>query len=414
MLRFLKNFFHLIFALLACLYYRFPGKKMTVIGITGTAGKTTTAHLIYEILKKADLQVSMISTIEAKINGVSYDTGFHVTTPSPWVLQKMMRRAVNCGNKYFVLEVTSHALDQNRIFGTSIDIAVVTNISHEHLDYHETFDNYRATKAKILRNVKYSILPADDCNFNFLQKKAGGKILTFAVKNKADYTCKNTRIKLNLIGEYNLYNSLAAYAVADIVGIKREVILKALSQFKGLVGRMEEVANNRGFRIFIDFAHKPDALNKALKTGRSLTKNKLIVIFGCAGLRDKLKRPIMGRIAAKLADYTILTAEDPRLEDVRDIIEQIAVGCRKEGIEEMSKRDKKLSLLERKKKYFWRIPDRQEAINFAIKYLAKRGDLILVCGKGHEKSMCYGKTEYPWDEKKAIMKALYGTIKPSS
>jgi len=383
---------------------------MTVIGITGTDGKTTTAHLIYEILRKAHVKVSLISTIEAKINNVSYDTGFHVTTPSPWVLQKLMRKALDGGSKYFVLEVTSHSLDQNRVFGTSIDLGVITNISHEHLDYHRTLINYRDVKVKILRGVKYSILPADDPNFDFLKERGKGKIVTFAINKAANYTPKNTRLKLNLFGKYNLYNSLAAYAATKTIGIRSDVIKNSIAQFKGISGRMEEVVTDRNFRVFIDFAHKPNALEQVLIAGRELAKSKLIVIFGCAGLRDRLKRPIMGEIAARLADYTILTAEDPRTEDVRDIIDQIASGCSKSGLREADKKDKKLITLKNNTKYFWRIPDRQEAINFAVRYLAKKGDLIIICGKGHEKSMCYGKTEYPWNEKLALEKALYDTI----
>ena len=302
MMRFIKNRVHLLFALLACIYYRFPGRYMTVIGITGTDGKTTTAHLIYEIFKKAHVKVSLISTIEAKINNVSYDTGFHVTTPSPWVLQKLMRKALDGGSKYFVLEVTSHSLDQNRVFGTSIDLGVITNISHEHLDYHRTLINYRDVKVKILRGVKYSILPADDPNFDFLKERGKGKIVTFAINKAANYTPKNTRLKLNLFGKYNLYNSLAAYAATKTIGIKSDIIKKSIAQFKGISGRMEEVVTDRNFRVFIDFAHKPNALEQVLIAGRELAKNKLIVIFGCAGLRDRLKRPIMGEIAARLAD----------------------------------------------------------------------------------------------------------------
>jgi UDP-N-acetylmuramoyl-L-alanyl-D-glutamate--2,6-diaminopimelate ligase len=171
---------------------------------------------------------------------------------------------------------------------------------------------------------------------------------------------------------------------------------------------MEEIKTDRPFKIIIDFAHKPDALTQALKTSRKMTKNKLIVVFGSAGLRDRLKRPMMGEIAAKLADYTILTAEDPREEDVRDIIAEIAQGSLKGGAIERNKREQ---FFNGQKKYFWRIADRQEAINFAIRKLAGKDDLILICGKGHEKSMCYGKTEYPWNEHQAVAKALYGTVK---
>lgn len=410
MIRVFKNIFHFSTALIWSLVYKFPGKKMIVIGVTGTDGKTTTTNLIYHILTNAGKKVSMISTIAAKINGKSYDTGLHVTTPSPFLLQKYLRKALDDGCEYFVLEVTSHALDQFRTFGTSIDLAVITNISHEHLDYHRTFDNYRDAKAKILKKAKYAILNVDDGNYSYLSKRTKAKIITFGIKNKADFNLDNFPLKTNLAGDFNLYNCLAAAAAAATVEIPKEKILKALSTFKGLDGRMEETKTKRPFRIFIDFAHKPNALENVLKSARKLTSSKLIVIFGCAGLRDKLKRPMMGEISAKLADYIILTAEDPRTEDVRQIINEIAVGCQKLKINEADKKNKDSLQLKKNEKYFWRIPDRQEAINFGIKYLGKNGDMILICGKGHEKSMCYGKIEYPWDEKKAIEKALYAAV----
>ncbi|MBM3283034.1 UDP-N-acetylmuramoyl-L-alanyl-D-glutamate--2,6-diaminopimelate ligase [Candidatus Gottesmanbacteria bacterium] len=413
MIRFCKNLFHLFSAVTACLYFHFPGTKMTVIGVTGTDGKTTTVHLIYEILKKAGKKVSMISTIAAIINGKSFDTGFHVSTPSPWALQKFMRQAFDGGTNYFVLEVTSHALDQYRTEGSSIDIGVITNISHEHLDYHQTFNNYLNSKAKILNATNLAVLNKDDPNFDYLRKKAANKLITFSLKQKADYTLKNAEFRTKLPGQYNLYNCLAAFAVARELNIDEKIIIDAIAKFSGIPGRMEQIKNTCAFNIFIDFAHKPNALEQALKTARSISKKKLIVVFGCAGLRDRLKRPMMGAIAAKYADYIVLTAEDPRTEDVRNINDQIASGCLKEKIIQADKsRNFDGSALTRKK-YFWKIADRQEAINFAIRKLAKKGDTVLITGKGHEKSMCYGTTEYPWNEKIAVAKALYDSVKSS-
>ncbi len=411
MFRNLKNHLHAVVARSAAIYYGFPGKNMTVIGVTGTAGKTTTVHLIYRILKSAKLKVSMVSTVSAEINGRSFDTGFHVTTPSPWVLQKFLKMAKDGGCQYFILEVTSHALDQHRIFGIPITIGVVTNITHEHLDYHKTLDNYRRTKMKLLNKVKYSVLNKDDKNYNYLVKQSFGQIVTYAFDREADFRESQLDLHPKLPGRYNLYNCLAAFAVASILKVNKEIIKKTIADFGGISGRMEEVENDRGIRIIIDFAHKPDALEQVLKTVRGLTEKKLIVIFGCAGCRDRLKRPVMGEIAGKLADYIILTAEDPRTEDVRDIIGEIAKGCLKVKVLEADKKQKNTTGLKDKVKYFWKIPDRQEAINCAVRKLAAPGDLIILCGKGHEQSMCYGKKEYPWDERKAVGKAIYGSIK---
>lgn len=355
----------------------------------------------------------MVSGIEAIISGKGYDTGFHVTTPGSWSLQRFMRRAKSAGSDYFVVEVTSHALDQGRVLGASVDIAVVTNMSHEHLDYHGNLENYWGAKAKLLRGATTSILNLDDPNVEFLRKRAKRKTVTFSLEKEADVTAKTIGLHPKILGAFNASNCLAAATVGLQLGIDTRCIERAIATFDGIPGRMEEIKAKKPFRIIIDFAHKPNALRNALSAARDFTEKKVIVVFGCAGLRDRLKRPMMGEIAAELADHIVLTAEDPRTEDVRDIIDQIAVGCLKKNASEAKKSDKRFVDRignETGKKYFWRIPDRQEAINFAIRKLASPGDLVMLLGKGHEQSMCWGKTEYPWDEKLAVRKALYDSV----
>lgn len=408
MLQQFKNYLHFLNAFFACIFYGFPARKMKVIGVTGTSGKTTTTHLIYHILQRSGYKVSMVSTVEANISGKTYDTGFHVTTPSSWALQKFIKSAQKGGSEYFILEVTSHALDQYRVWGTSIDIAVVTNITHEHLDYHKTFENYKKIKAKIMNGADFSVLNMDELNFHFLKQKSSGKIVKYGIDRPADISLKDYDMKPLIPGKFNLYNCLAAASVASILGLEKSKVETAIADFKGIPGRMEEIKIRRNYRIFIDFAHKPDALEKALSACREMTRKRLIVVFGCAGLRDRLKRPIMGEIASKLSDVAILTAEDPRTEDVRDIIDEIAKGCVNGGMTFVDKRKRSLVEYKKVKRSFWKIPDRQEAINFAIRKLAGSGDTILITGKGHEKSMCYGNIEYPWDEKSAVEKALFG------
>ncbi len=412
MIRKLKNIFHLFIAVTSSIHFRFPGRKMIVIGVTGTSGKTTTASMIYHVLKSAGKKVSVITTVSAIINGVNFDTGFHVTSPSPFSLQKYLNLAYKGGSEYFVLEVTSHALDQYRVFGTNIKIAVITNISHEHIDYHKTLEKYRDAKAKILKVVQYAVLNADDASFDYLSNKTSGKVISFGIDKKADINLKNYPVKSRFVGKFQLYNFLAATGVANLLKIDKKNIISAIKSYPGIKGRWEELTLHKPFRVIIDFAHKPNALEEVLKAVRTITRRKLIVVFGCAGLRDHLKRPMMGKIAAKLADYVILTAEDPRTEDVRDIISEIAQGFSSNLISEADKKNKIKNLsVKTKGKYFWKIPDRQEAINFSIRRLAQKGDVILLCGKGHEKSMCYGKIEYPWDEIKAVEKAINGTVK---
>jgi len=390
----IKNYlYHLPSAFLASLYYQFPAKKLKVIGVTGTDGKTTTSTLIYEILKKSGKEVALISTVSAKIKDEEIDTGFHVTSPDPWLLQKLMKKIKSSGIEYVVLEATSHGLDQFRFLGVNFLVGVITNVTHEHLDYHQNIINYLKAKATLFNKVKYAILNKDDFSFDYLFKKLknkkGVKIITYGLNNKADFTPKNFHFSTSLPGEYNLYNCLAAIAVTSALGIKEDIIREAVKNFPGVKGRMEKIDEGQNFTVFVDFAHTPNALEKVLKTLKEQKKQgKLIAVFGAAGLRDKSKRPIMGEVAGKLADFVVITAEDPRTEKVEDICQQIAEGCQKV------------------KAKFKIIPDRQKAIDFAICELAKEGDIIVICGKGHEQSMCYGNKEFPWSDQEAVKKSL--------
>jgi len=336
--RLINLFWHLPQAILANLIYGFPGRKLTVIGVTGTSGKTSVCHLLFHILKTNGFKVALISTISAP--------GLHVTNPDPFPLQKMLKKLVDEGCKYLVLEVTSHGLDQYRNWGIKFKYGLITNITHEHLDYHKTFDRYRQAKLKLLKMAEIPVKFQDSDNF----------------------------VKAN---------QNAAVAIAKKIGLTCPAIARSIKTFPGIPGRMEFV-KTKPFSIVIDFAHKPDALEKALKVLRKKTKGKLIAVFGCAGLRDRLKRPMMGKISGRLADLTLITAEDPRTEEVEEICRQIAGGC--QGRYEI-------------------IPDRQTAINRAIAR-AKPGDLVALFGKAHEKSMCFGKIEYPWSEYQAVRKAL--------
>lgn len=382
---------HLPEAVIANLQYGFPGRKLKVIGVTGTDGKTTTVNMIYKILKDAGKKVSMISTINAVIGGKSYDTGFHVTSPRSSDVQKYLKRALNCGDEYVVLEVTSHALEQFRVWGIKFDIGVITNITQEHLDYHKTFENYRAAKAKLIKGVRYAVLNKDDGNFSVLSKLTDGKVVSFGLEKGAQYNLNTFPLNLKIPGDYNIQNALAAATVAHSLGVGRSVITKSLENFTNLSGRMDEVKNNKGIKIYIDFAHTPNALEKVLKTLRKKTAGRLIAVFGCASERDNLKRPMMGKIAADSADIIILTDEDPRFEKSEKIISEIAAGANRGQFID----DKNL----------FKIPDRAEAISKALG-IAKRGDIVGIFGKGHEKSMNYKGKELPWSDQKAVAVAL--------
>lgn len=381
---------HLPHAILANLKYGFPGQKLRIIGVTGTDGKTTTVNMIYQILKNAGKKASMISTINAYIGGKEYDTGFHVTSPDPSLVQKLLKEALVAGDEFMVLEVTSHALAQFRVWGVNFEIGVITNVTHEHLDYHKTFENYMKTKMKLIKMAKVGIVNTRVRGTMGDMGEKGNKVRTFGL-NEGDFSQKDLKLKLKIAGDYNIENALAAIGVASILGIDMEVAKKSLENFVGLTGRMEEIKNNKGIKIVVDFAHTPNALESALRTLRSQTKGKLIAVFGAAAERDKEKRPMMGETSGKLADITVLTDEDPRFEDRNKIINEIAMGAHKAGgVEE---------------KTIFRQPDREKAIQMAIQ-MAKAGDVVGIFGKGHERAMSYQGVEKTWSDQEAARKAL--------
>ena len=380
-------------AILAANFYNNPSNKLKLIGITGTNGKSTTCEFVYQLLKQSNIKVGLISTISIKYSDNKEYSGPHVTTPNPLVLHKLIAKMARNNCEYIILEMTSHGIDQHRTWGIGLEICAITNVTPEHLDYHKTFNQYLKTKAKIFEQSKKIILNRSYPSFNKLLKLVpeGIPLITVNV-DKINIPTKFTR---RLPGKYNKENAILANAVVtELLGSSN---LAILSNIKVLKGRFEFIKCNKPFNIVVDFAHDTIALNNVLKVSRSITKNNLILVFGCAGLRDKLKRPKMGMIAIKLADKTIITAEDPRTEKLEDINMEIEVGAKKAG--------------GIKNKDYYIIENRQDAINFAVNKLAKKGDLILITGKGHEKSMCFGNREYPWSEHGAIKKALRNSYK---
>lgn len=376
----IKNLYHLLQAVFANIYYRFPSKRVKVIGVTGTDGKTTTTHLIAHILKENGFKVSFISTIYAKIADKEYDIGFHVTTPSPFAIQKYLRKSVNNQDDFFVLETTSHALDQNRVWGIFYQIGVITNITHEHLDYHKTYQNYVKTKEKLILMSKIAVINKNDHSYQYL---------SLLSKNKAVNYLENLEIiKKNFhLTSFNQKNYSSAYTVCKILGLSDKKIIQAMKSFQLPKGRLE-VVYDKDFKVIIDFAHTPNAFQELLPEVRKKylkNKGRLIHVFGSAGLRDKTKRPLMGKMADFYDDYIILTEEDYRTEDVKEICYQIASGIKKTS--------------------YQIITDRLEAIKKAIR-IAKKNDVVLLTGKSHEKSLCRGKIEYPWSEHQAVKKAL--------
>jgi UDP-N-acetylmuramoyl-L-alanyl-D-glutamate--2,6-diaminopimelate ligase len=406
---------------LAAAFYNFPARKLTVIGVTGTDGKTTTSNLIHKILVAAGIRAGMISTVNAVIGDEVLDTGFHVTTPDAHDVQHYLARMVEAGLTHVVLETTSHGWSQHRVDACEFDVAVVTNITHEHFDEHGTYENYRAAKArlftslertgeKVQGNPRLAVINRDDRSFEFLDGFVKTRKLNYGLGDSADVRAVNAKyspsgiaftviskdfcvgIKSSLVGEYNISNCLAALtATVYGLGIDPETAARGIASLDSIPGRMQSIDLGQNFIAIVDFAHTPNALKVTLEAGRKMTEGRVISVFGSAGLRDKEKRRMMAEISAELADLSVLTAEDPRTESLDGILEEMAAGARSKGGVEGET--------------FWRVPDRGEAIKFAIR-LAQEGDIVLSCGKGHEQSMCFGKTEYLWDDRTAMRAAL--------
>lgn len=399
----IKNTGHLAQAVTATLYNRFPGKGLTIIGVTGTDGKTTTSNLIYHILRTAGKKAAVISTIGAIIDGENYDTGFHVTTPSSFAIQKYIRLAKKKGCTHIVLEVTSHALDQNRVWGVKFQIGVLTNITHEHLDYHKDYKHYVYTKLRLLKKADLAIVNSNGEWFAEAQKVIPKKrMISYSLhgNNEDDLSMINLsfQIKTSLIGDFNLENIMAASATASALGVDTLTIERAVQSFDAPNGRQEVMGDLSGPLIMVDFAHTPNSFENILPEIRKRTSGRLIHVFGAAGERDRGKRPDMGKAASFYDDIIILTAEDPRSENISDINRQIKDGISNEFINAI---EEKVS----EGKVVYEIDDRKKAIQFALSMTTPK-DTVIITGKGHERSINYGNGEEEWSDQGVVRQYL--------
>ncbi len=415
----------LALAQLAAAWHGFPARRLGMIGVTGTDGKTTTANLIYHILTAAGLRAGMITTVNAVIGEQVLDTGFHVTTPDALAVQGYLAEMVRAGLSHCVLEATSHGLAQRRVAACDFDVAVVTNVTHEHLDYHGTWEAYLQAKARLFASLaesalkpgnprRLAVLNRDDASYAPLHEGIAVQQVSYGLGPGADVRAEDVRasaaglrftalgpdhaqeIHTGLIGRFNVSNCLAAYCVGvEGLGLAPEVVARGIAALPGVPGRMERIDIGQAFTAIVDFAHTPNALRRALETARSLTDGRVIAVFGAAGLRDREKRGRMAATSAELADETILTAEDPRTESLEEILATMAAGARSAGGVEGET--------------FWREPDRGQALITAVRR-ARPGDLVIVCGKGHEQSMCFGEIEHAWDDRVALRAALAGVL----
>jgi UDP-N-acetylmuramoyl-L-alanyl-D-glutamate--2,6-diaminopimelate ligase len=397
-------------ARLASVFYREPAKELTMIGVTGTNGKTTTTFLVKHLLEKANRPSGLIGTVQYEIGRRLLPA--HRTTPESLDLQELLRHCVEAGCRNVVIEVSSHALIQNRADEIAFDVGVFTNLTRDHLDFHPGMKDYFEAKSRLFENLRASgkksrtaVINVDDPYGQQLVARFGRDIpmITYGMGARADFRASNFKVELSgtsyqldareksylvrlpLIGRFNIYNSLAALAAAFAVGVDIRSLVTALARAPQIPGRLEAVSAKRQFQVFVDYAHTDDALFNVLRTCRDLNPNRLIVVFGCGGNRDKSKRPLMGSAADQLADFTIITSDNPRKEDPEAIIRDIEGGF--------------------KRKSYERIVDRKKAIGRAIE-LAKPRDIVLIAGKGHEKTQEFSDHTIPFDDVEVAVRAL--------
>ena len=367
-------------AIISAVYYDNPGKKINLIGITGTKGKTTTAYMIRDILNASGKKAGMIGTIYNTYGDVKIEATR--TSPESLDLQKLLYDMVNAGMKYCVMEVSSHALALDRVYGLKFLIGVFTNLSEEHLDFHKTMDNYLESKAKLFNMCDLALINGDDIYAPRLKKMITKKIATYGIDNEVNLSATDIKVNpsyvefkmyvnkmletihINIPGRFTVYNALAAIGVCSLLNCQMDAILLALANVK-VPGRSEVVDIGKTFTIMIDYAHNPSSLEAILLSTKKHSKGRIILVFGCGGNREKEKRSIMGEIAGRLADFTIITSDNPRNEKPKDILKDIEIGIKKtNGLYKI-------------------VENRKEAIRFAMR-IAWKSDIIIVAGKGHE------------------------------
>ena len=379
-----------------------PAKDLIIIGVTGTNGKTTVSHMVKAILESVGEKVGLIGTVGYYIDGEVF-TSIN-TTPNPYYLNELFSKMREKGCKYVVMEVSSHSLERDYLYGIDFRVAMFTNLTQDHLDYHGNMENYYLAKRKLFSMCRCAVINKDDEYSNRLLNETVCKKITYSIDENSDYIAKSinyfpnkvtyqllsdgiTAIKINTPGKFTVYNSLCATACALELGININDISNALTNINGVKGRAEVVENTGDFTVIIDYAHTPDGLKNVLKTFKECKKNRLIVLFGCGGDRDRTKRSQMGEIASIYADYVIVTSDNPRTENPRQIIDDIMMGM------PSGRTTTKI------------IENRSKAIKFALS-IAEKDDIIVLAGKGHENYQIIGKEKFPFDEREIIYDAL--------
>lgn len=391
-------------ALVADNFYNHPSGRLNLVGITGTNGKTTTVTLLYNLFRSLGYCCGLISTIANYIEDEKIPT--NNTTPDPVSLNALMSEMVDKGCEYCFMEVSSHSVEQSRIAGLEFKVAIFSNLTHDHLDYHKTFEAYRDCKKRFFDNLgknAFALVNIDDRNGEYMVQNTDATVMRYSCRTMADFRCRiveesmegmeisidGSRLWSRFIGAHNAYNLLAVYATAALLGADKEETLVKMSALGPVAGRLEYVRGKNDLTAFVDYSHTPDALENALRTLRETANDRcLICVFGCGGDRDRSKRPEMGAIAGRMADRVIVTSDNPRSEDPEEIISEIKAG--------MDTKARARSLF---------ITDRKEAIRTAV-MTAPEGAVILVAGKGHEDYQIIGTTKYHFDDKEILEQTL--------
>ena len=411
---------HLLEAVAMNIRYGFPARKMHVIGVTGTNGKTTTTFYIQRMLHEAGIKAAFTSTVAYGIGDDVQRQMEHITTAKASVLQKRLRHFANEGVEWVVIEASSHGLAQNRTWGVPFEVAVLTNLTHDHLEYHGTFDNYREAKRRLFKiankhGLRFGVVNADDPSAEkFVQTVAnsttygieGGQLRASDIQltnNGSTYTATidndTYEITTKIAGEFNVSNSLAAIAVGRKLGLTKEQIEKGIGALESVEGRMNAIDEGQPYKVLVDFASTPDGFEKFFSSVRPLVKGKLIAVFGSAGRRDEAKRAEQGRIAGEYADIVIATEEDDRDDDGAKILRQVGEGATSSGKIE--------------NETLFLIGNREEAIGFALTKASSPDDMVVLLGKGHEKTIERADGDYPWNESEVVRSALREILKSS-
>ncbi len=414
-------------------FYGDPSSRVRLIGITGTNGKTTTTYLLESIFKKAGWNAGVIGTINYRFGQKTMPAPN--TTPESLDLQKILREMVQEGTSHVMMEVSSHGLDLDRVFGCQFDGVVFTNLTSEHLDYHKTLEQYFESKKKLFSDYlvnsrkerRFAVTNHDDPRGEEMVKRIDLPVLRYGLTPSCDVTadrvtssfeglsCRiktpkgDLSVRSKLAGDFNLYNILAAVAVGTAMEIPLETLKEGVEALEGVSGRFERVENKKGIRVIIDYAHTHDALERVLlglknilEDGGTQNSGKMITVFGCGGDRDRTKRPLMGEVAGRYSDLAILTSDNPRTEDPLAIMEEVEKGLKSLRLKEWDQDEIKLW---RSRRGFLKISDRREAIRTAIR-LALPTDTVLIAGKGHEDYQIVGKKKFPFDDRIEAKKAL--------